>query len=240
MFYIILIKNGRILSDFEADIELRTDHYFKLTKKVVEKHGDVDVTYAVFMRRPVIYCPKIAMDWISSVVTSRGHILNIQECFIEGAWVGAGEVLMYISGKLSVLTDLETLYLQKLGGACVAAYNTFGMASDLPKVGFIAMDARHCAGAEMQELMAYGASVGSKKAQKEQGAIGFIGSANDITSHFFGKKHEIHSSKKLAQLDITTLTKAGKEVFNIIKPEPNFKYYKFTMEYFKKVAVLKE
>jgi len=57
---------------------------------------------------------------------------------------------------------------------------------------------------------------------------------------FFGKKHEIHSSKKLAQLDITTLTKAGKEVFNIIKPEPNFKYYKFTMEYFKKVAVLKE
>ena len=189
MFYIILIKNGRILSDFEADIELRTDHYFKLTKKVVEKHGDVDVTYAVFMRRPVIYCPKIAMDWISSVVTSRGHKLNIKECFIEGAWVGAGEVLMYISGKLSVLTDLETLYLQKLGGACVAAYNTFGMASDLPKVGFIAMDARHCAGAEMQELMAYGASVGSKKAQKEQGAIGFIGSANDITSHFFGKKH---------------------------------------------------
>jgi len=189
VFYIILIKNGRILSDFEADIELRTDHYFKLTKKVVEKHGDVDVTYAVFMRRPVIYCPKIAMDWISSVVTSRGHKLNIQECFIEGAWVGAGEVLMYISGKLSVLTDLETLYLQKLGGACVAAYNTFGMASDLPKVGFIAMDARHCAGAEMQELMAYGASVGSKKAQKEQGAIGFIGSANDITSHFFGKKH---------------------------------------------------
>ena len=177
------------MSDFETDIELRTDHYFKLTKKVVEKHGDVEVTYAVFMRRPVIYCPQIAMDWISSVVISRGYKINIKECFAEGAWVGAGEVLMYMSGKLSVLTDLETLYLQKLGGACVAAYNTFGMASDLPKVGFIAMDARHCAGAEMQELMAYGASVGSKKAQKEQGAIGFIGSANDITSHFFGKKH---------------------------------------------------
>jgi nicotinate phosphoribosyltransferase len=177
------------LSDFETDIELRTDHYFKLTKKVVEKHGDVDVTYAVFMRRPVIYCPKIAIDWISSVVTSRGYKINIKEFFIEGAWVGAGEVLMYMSGKLSILADLETLYLQKLGGACVAAYNTFGMASDLPKVGFIAMDARHCAGAEMQELMAYGASVGSKKAQKEQGAIGFIGSANDITAHFFGKKN---------------------------------------------------
>ena len=179
------------MSDFESDIELRTDHYFKLTKKVVEKHGDMEVTYAVFMRRPVIYCPKLAVDWIISVVGFRGHKINITECFKEGAWVGAGEVLMYISGKLSVLVDLETIYLQKLGGACVAAYNTFGMASDLPKVGFIAMDARHCAGSDMQELMAYGASVGSKKAQNEQGAIGFIGSANDITSHFFGKKKGI-------------------------------------------------
>lgn len=179
------------MSEFESDIELRTDHYFKLTKKVVEKHGDIDVTYAVFMRRPVIYCPKLAMDWITSVVKSRGQEIHISECFNEGAWVGAGEALMYIKGKLSVLADLETIYLQKLGGACVAAYNTFGMASDLPKVAFIAMDARHCAGAEMQELMAYGASVGSKKAQNEQGAKGFIGSANDLTSHFFGKNNGI-------------------------------------------------
>ncbi|MFP6779031.1 MAG: nicotinate phosphoribosyltransferase [Alphaproteobacteria bacterium] len=179
------------MSDYENDIELRTDHYFKLTKEIVKKHGDIEVTYAVFMRRPVIYCPKLAIDWISSVVVSRGYKIKINECFEEGAWVGAGECLMYISGKLSILADLETIYLQKLGGACVAAYNTFGMASDLPKVGFIAMDARHCAGAEMQELMAYGASVGSKKAQNEQGAVGFIGSANDITAHFFGKKNGV-------------------------------------------------
>ena len=39
--------------------------------QLVEKHGDIDVTYAVFMRRPVIYCPKLAMDWIISVVKSR-------------------------------------------------------------------------------------------------------------------------------------------------------------------------
>jgi nicotinate phosphoribosyltransferase len=179
------------VSDYESDIELRTDHYFKLTKKIVEKHGDIEVTYAVFMRRPVIYCPKLAINWIRSVVDSRGHKIKIKECFEEGAWVGAGECLMYIKGKLSILADLETIYLQKLGGACVAAYNTFGMASDLPEVGFIAMDARHCAGREMQELMAYGASVGSKKAQNEQGAVGFIGSANDVTSHFFGKKNGV-------------------------------------------------
>ena len=65
------------------------------------------------------------------------------------------------------------------------------MTSDLPQVEFIAMDARHCAGSEMQDLMAYGASVGSKKAQIELNAVGFIGSANDSTAHFFGKKKGI-------------------------------------------------
>jgi len=176
------------LSDFESDIDLRTDHYFKLTKSVVKKHGDVEVKYAIFMRRPVIYCSRLAIEWINFVIKSRGGSIKIEELFEEGAWVGAGEVLMYLSGSLLHLADLETIFLQKLGGPCVAAYNSFGMASDLPKVSFIAMDARHCAGAEMQELMAYGASVGSKKAQKEQGALGFIGSANDLTSHFFGNK----------------------------------------------------
>ncbi|MBF86939.1 MAG: nicotinate phosphoribosyltransferase [Pelagibacterales bacterium] len=179
------------MSDFESDIELRTDHYFKLTKSVVNKHGDVDVTYAIFMRRPVIYCSKLAIEWINLVINYRGGSIDIKECFEEGAWVGAGEVLMYLSGRLTHLADLETIFLQKLGGPCVAAYNAFGMTSDLANVAFIAMDARHCAGAEMQELMAYGASVGSRKAQKEQGAIGFVGSANDLTAHFFGKEKGI-------------------------------------------------
>ncbi len=56
---------------------------------------------------------------------------------------------------------------------------------------------------------------------------------------FFGKKHEIKSSKKLAQLEITTLTRAGKEVYNIINPTPNIKYYEFTIDYFKDVNILK-
>jgi nicotinate phosphoribosyltransferase len=50
------------------------------------------------------------------------------------------------------------------------------------------MDARHCAGAEMQEIMAYAAAVGSRAAQKE-GAKGFVGNANDWTSHYFGAAH---------------------------------------------------
>jgi nicotinate phosphoribosyltransferase len=58
------------------------------------------------------------------------------------------------------------------------------MSLALPKVGFLAMDARHCAGAEMQILMGYAASVGSAAAKRE-GAIGFLGTATNITAPFF-------------------------------------------------------
>jgi nicotinate phosphoribosyltransferase len=102
----------------------------------------------------------------------------------EGSWVGAGEPLVYITGSLKALADLETLVLQKIGAACVAAHNAFQMCVALPKTSFLAMDARHCAGAEMQEIMAYAAAVGSRAAQAE-GAKGFIGNANDWTAHYF-------------------------------------------------------
>jgi nicotinate phosphoribosyltransferase len=59
------------------------------------------------------------------------------------------------------------------------------MSLALPQVAFLAMEARHCAGAEMQDMMAYAAAVGSAAAQSE-GAKGFIGGANDGTAHWFG------------------------------------------------------
>jgi nicotinate phosphoribosyltransferase len=40
----------------------------------------------------------------------------------------------------------------------------------------------------MQDMMAYGASVGSEAARRE-GAKGFIGNANDATAHWFGTPH---------------------------------------------------
>jgi nicotinate phosphoribosyltransferase len=48
------------------------------------------------------------------------------------------------------------------------------------------MDARHCAGAEMVEQMAYAASVGSAAAKRDAGAIGFVANATDATAHWFG------------------------------------------------------
>jgi len=173
-------------AELERDIAQRTDTYFRKTKAVVERYGDKRVTYAIFMRRPVIFCPRLAVEWIEKVAAARGTRFDIELVHEEGTWVGAGEPLLYLSGQMSELCDLETLYLQKLGAACVAAYNAYSMCCDLPNVRFLAMDARHCAGAEMAEMMAYAASVGSRAARRDVGAAGFIGNATDQTAHYFG------------------------------------------------------
>jgi nicotinate phosphoribosyltransferase len=164
-----------------------TDKYFARTRTIVERFGDCRVTYAVFMRRPVLSTPRLALDWLRRVAAERGAQIEIELVHEEGAWVGAGEPLMYLHGPFRHLVDLETVFLQRLGPPCVAAYNAYTMCTDLPYAGFLAMDARHCAGAEMAEMMAYAASVGSARAQRETGAKGFIGNATDATAHYFGQ-----------------------------------------------------
>src|SRR5919106_6846082 len=164
-----------------------TDKYFVKTRDIVRRFGDIDATYAVFMRRPVLFTPKLALDWLRDIARARGIEFAIELGFQEGDWVGAGEPLMYISGPLGQLVDVETVFLQKLGPPCVAAFNAFLMCTDLPQVAFLAMDARHCAGAEMAEMMAYAAAVGAAHARKVAGAVGFVGCAAAATAHFFGK-----------------------------------------------------
>jgi nicotinate phosphoribosyltransferase len=168
-----------------ADIEARTDTYFKRTRSIVERFGDKRVTYAVFLRRPVVSAPRLMMDWLETAAASRGTRVELDVRYPEGAWVGAGEPIVYVTGSFAALSDLETIFLQKLGPACVAAHNAYQMCLALPNVPFLAMEARHCAGAEMQDLMAYACSVGSAAAQAE-GAKGFVGCAADWTAHWFG------------------------------------------------------
>jgi len=163
-----------------------TDVYFQRTRRIVEKFGDRTVTYAVFMRRPVVSAPRLALDWLNRVCAARGFTPSVQLNYPEGKWVGAGEPMMWITGPFTGLAELETLFLMKLGPACVAAYNAYLMAAGLPKVAFLAMDARHCAGTEMAELMAYAASVGSERARRRDGAVGFVGNATDATARYFG------------------------------------------------------
>jgi nicotinate phosphoribosyltransferase len=168
-----------------ADISARTDKYFNRTREIVRKFGDRRVTYAVFLRRPVVSAPALMVEWLQAVAKERSTEYDIELIHPEGEWVGAGEPLAYITGSFIELADLETIFLQKIGAACVAAHNAFQMCVALPKSAFLAMDARHCAGAEMQEIMAYAAAVGSRAAQAE-GAKGFVGNANDWTAHYFG------------------------------------------------------
>ncbi|MPY70424.1 MAG: nicotinate phosphoribosyltransferase [Alphaproteobacteria bacterium] len=165
-----------------------TDKYFMRTKRAVQRFGEAQVTYAVFMRRPVISAPRLVLDWLATMAARRGCTFDIDLRYPEGKWVGAGEPIFYVTGPFAQLVDLETLMLQKLGPCCVAAYNAYSMCADLPKVAFLAMDARHCAGTEMAEMMAYAAAVGSARARRETSAVGFVANATDATAHYFGQK----------------------------------------------------
>ena len=170
----------------EADVAAHTDVYFKRTRAVVERFGDAQVTYALFLRRPVICAPRLLLDFCAAAAAERASPIDVDLTHAEGAWVGAGEPLAYIRGSFTHLVELETLWLQRLGPACVAAHHAYQMCLALPQVAFIAMDARHCAGAAMQDAMAYAAAVGGDAARKE-GARGFVGNATDGTAHWFGQ-----------------------------------------------------
>jgi nicotinate phosphoribosyltransferase len=47
-----------------GEIERYTDHYFNRSKQVIGKFGDCQVTYAIFMRRPVVFAPRLALEWL--------------------------------------------------------------------------------------------------------------------------------------------------------------------------------
>jgi nicotinate phosphoribosyltransferase len=177
-----------VAADGRPSLAARTDSYFLKTKAIVARFGDRHATYAVFMRRPVVSAPRLAIEFLGAVAAERGARFDIELSHPEGAVVGAGEPILYVTGSLLNLIDLETVLLQRLGPACVAAYNAFAMCAELPKVAFLAMDARHCAGPDMADMMAYAASVGSEAARREAGAVGFVGCAADATAHYFGRE----------------------------------------------------
>src|SRR3546814_3703180 len=91
-----------------------TDTYFRKTKGVVGKFGDVRATYAVFMRRPVVFTPRIAVDWLNGIAKHRETAFEIDLRHEEADWVAAGDPMMYPTGSLYILIDLETTYVQNL------------------------------------------------------------------------------------------------------------------------------
>ena len=98
----------------QADITSHTDRYFVKTREAVGHFGDKDVTYAIFMRRPICYAPRLMIEWLQKIAAARGTEFKIDSPAEEGDWVGAGEPLLFISGPLYHLVDLETLSQQLL------------------------------------------------------------------------------------------------------------------------------
>src|SRR5271156_1892647 len=93
----------------------RTDSYFLKAKAIVGRFGDRQTTYAVFLRRPVVCAPRLAIEFLEKAAAERGSHFEIELNHPQGALVGAGEPLLYITGSLFQLVDLETVLLQRLG-----------------------------------------------------------------------------------------------------------------------------
>ncbi len=204
----------------DREVERWTDAYFNRSKAVIAKFGDATVTYAVFMRRPVISAPRLALDWLQEKARDRGVTFEVELLHQEGQWVGAGEPMFYVTGSFFHLVDLETLLLQRVGPPSVAAYNAFSMCMDLPETAFLAMDARHCAGSEMADQMAYGASVGSARAQRKGDAKGFIGNATTATAHYFGLERGLGTMPH-ALIGYANSTVHAAEMFHETHPSEN-------------------
>jgi len=64
-------------SDLVADIAARTDSYFNSTRRIVARFGDKRVTYAVFMRRPVVSAPRLMVEWLNAAAAARSTQFDI-------------------------------------------------------------------------------------------------------------------------------------------------------------------
>ena len=164
----------------------RTDKYFSKSREIIEKFGDRTVTYGVFLRHGVICAVNPAIEVLRQYYPRDAAPLKITRLYEEGALVPDQKPMFTYTGSYAALVELETLILQRVGVACVSAYNAYKMSMSLRKVAFIDMHARHSPGDDLSLLAAYGASVGSRVA-KLSGAIGFVGSSQDLTAHFYGQ-----------------------------------------------------
>lgn len=168
-----------------APVSQMTDKYFTNTRMVVEANGDVDVTYAVFLRRRCIAALEPAERLIKAIVPEA----EVTRFYNDGDIVPAERKLMEVRGPMSKLSEVETLLLQKTGFPSVSAVNAYEMCMALPGASFMDMHARHGSGIDMNMLAAYGASVGSAAARKANKDVkGFVGSSQDVTAPMFGAK----------------------------------------------------
>ena len=146
-----------------ADIERWTDRYFLKTKQTIGRFGDKTVCYAIFMRRPVIFTPRLMVRWLEQVVAARQHRRPHRSQLQRGRLgrrrraADLHHRLVLSSGRSRNPVPAEAG--RRLRRRLQRVHHVHRPA----RVAFIAMDARHCAGIEMAEMMAYAAAVGRKR-----------------------------------------------------------------------------
>jgi nicotinate phosphoribosyltransferase len=171
------------LIEASGPISAQTDKYFTNTSRIVANNGDVEVTFAVFMRRRVVAALEPAIRLVKRLVPD----VKITRFVEEGEVVPSERKLLEITGSMQKLSECETLFLQKIGFPCVSANNAYEMCRAIPYASFMDMHARHGSGADMNIIAAYGAMVGSEAAKRDNSKIkGFVGSSQDLTAPFFG------------------------------------------------------
>src|SRR5262245_64463510 len=127
-----------------GSIAAQTDKYFTNTSRIVQAHGDSEVTFAVFMRRRVVAALEPTIRLINRLVPGT----RVKRFFNEGDLVPSEMKMMEITGSMAKLSEIETLLLQKTGFPCVSANNAYEMCRAIPTAGFLDMHARHASGAE--------------------------------------------------------------------------------------------
>ena len=99
----------------EKFISQNTDHYFKKTKKIILDNKDVTVTYAIFMRRPVLFCPRLAIDWLKKVEKALRRITedSYDECEDCGALIGYKRLVARPEATLCIVCKEKQEQMEK-------------------------------------------------------------------------------------------------------------------------------
>jgi nicotinate phosphoribosyltransferase len=172
-----------------------SDVYFTKTKNALPDDQEIIATYGVFMRHPCIAAISPAIRFLKEygILKESGlGAIKILRHVSEGDLVSPETPLFSYQGNMKDIVELETQMLQRVGFSCISAYNAYMMSIACPSVSFLDMAARHCAPDDGNEGMvyscAYGASVGSRSAQFNHGANGFVGSSLDRTALLYGSE----------------------------------------------------
>ena len=96
---------------FLSEISQWTDCYFNRAAEIARVFGDKNVSYAFFMRAPILCAPRIALDWLRALCEEAAHEIQIETLNEEGEWVGAGEPFLRIEGSYAFLAPLETFLI---------------------------------------------------------------------------------------------------------------------------------